>query len=106
MNTTYINPESRDLRNELVNQLFAAKLNVGFDLNDPDFTPATGNLKCLILNYGTSPLDGFTVAQIINIADRVLSGIELNYNPSNVTDALAKINENFVDGGDLGYLIY
>ncbi len=106
VNTTYINPESRDLRNELVNQLLAAKLNVEFDLYDPDFAPATGNLINLELVWGVSPLDGYTVAEIINIADNVLSGIELNYTPSSVTDALAKINENFADGGDLGYLIY
>jgi hypothetical protein len=36
----------------------------------------------------------------------VLSGIELNYSSSEVTEALSKINENFVDGSDLGYLNY
>jgi hypothetical protein len=46
------------------------------------------------------------VKEIISIADKVLSGLELNYSCSEVTEALSKINENFVDGGDLGFLIY
>ncbi|MFO7882194.1 MAG: hypothetical protein R6U52_06630 [Kosmotogaceae bacterium] len=106
INSTYLNPKSKDLKNELVNQLLAAKLNVGFDLFDQDFAPATGNLMDLVLAFGTSPLDGFTVAEIISIADQVLSGIELNYSPSDIAEALSKINENFVDGADLGDLIY
>ncbi|TYB92389.1 MAG: hypothetical protein FXF54_07435 [Kosmotoga sp.] len=104
LTTSYLDPEPKDLKNELVNQLLAAKLNVGFDLSDPDFAPAIGNLLNLELNWDISPLNGFTVAEIISIADAVLSGIDLNYSTSEVTDALAKINENFVDGGDLGYL--
>jgi hypothetical protein len=101
-----LNSESKDLKNELVNQLLVAKLNVGFDLYDPDFAPAIGNLEGLLLNFSTSSFHGKTVKGIILIADQVLSGIELNYSSSEVTEALSKINENFVDGSDLGYLNY
>jgi hypothetical protein len=46
------------------------------------------------------------VKEIISIADKVLSGLELNYSCSEITEALSKINEKFVDDGDLGYLVY
>jgi len=103
---SYLDPESKDLKNELVNQLLAAKLNVGFDLYNPDFATAIDNLENLLLNFSVSSLHEKTVKEIISIADKVLSGLELNYSCSEVTEALSKINENFVDGGDLGFLIY
>ncbi|MEA2067055.1 MAG: hypothetical protein U9O65_08210 [Thermotogota bacterium] len=103
---TYLNPESKDLKNELANQLLAAKLNVVFDLYDPDFAPAISNLEDLLLNFSTTSLHEKTVKGIISTADEVLSGLELNYSCSEVTEALSKINEIFVDDDDLGYLIY
>jgi hypothetical protein len=79
---------------------------VGFDLYDPDFATAIDNLENLLLNFSTSSLHEKTVKEIISIADKVLSGLELNYSCSEITEALSKINEKFVDDGDLGYLVY
>ncbi|AKI97366.1 hypothetical protein [Kosmotoga pacifica] len=109
--TTYIDPATYDLDNELVSQLVALTLNVGFDLYDPNFAPSTRNLADLILAYPlTVPpseryMEGMTVAEILETANLVLSGKSGDYTPSQVNDVVTIINENF-DGGtvDNGYL--
>ncbi|OAA29151.1 hypothetical protein AT15_03945 [Kosmotoga arenicorallina S304] len=111
ISTFYVNPATTDLSNELVTQMVALALNIGFDLYDPDFAPATSNLAGLVLGYPLSVppseryMEGMTVAEIMALANQILAGESTAYTPSQVTDVITIINENFDNGTtDNGYL--
>ena len=81
----------------LVGHVVALSLTIGFDLYDPDFGKADGQLKDLIIADGKA-FDGMTVAAILDEANIVLGGGNSMYTPSQMTDILTRINEYFVDG--------
>ncbi len=82
--------------NTLAGHLVAITLSIGFDEYDEDFSESTQLLKDQIINNGT--FNGWTVEQLVILANQVLGACNLDYTPSQVTDALSMINENFVDG--------
>jgi hypothetical protein len=84
------------IKNVLVGHVVALTLSVGFDLYDPDFGEAAGNLGDLIIEGGS--FDGWTVADVLAEANKVLGGGSSMYTPSEMTDILSMINEYFVDG--------
>ncbi|MBO8167082.1 MAG: hypothetical protein H0Z25_07695 [Kosmotoga sp.] len=111
ISTFYVNPATSALGNELVTQMVALALNIGFDLYDPDFAPSTLNLAGLVLSYPPAVppseryMEGMTVAEIMALANQILAGESTAYTPSQVTDVITIINENFDNGTtDNGYL--
>ena len=82
--------------NNLINHLLAATLSVGFDLNDPNFGSSNYNLQDLVINTGT--FQGWTVGELLALANDVLGGCNTSYSPVSVKSGLAMINENYVDG--------
>ncbi len=83
------------IKNVLVGHVVALALSIGFDKNDPDFGDAEGNLGDLVIDGGG--FDGWTVAQVLEEANKVLGGGG-DHSPSEMTDILSMINEYFVDG--------
>lgn len=88
--------------NTLAGQLVALTLSVGFDANDPDF--GTGGLLAdAVINNGM--FEDWTVQQLLDEANNFIGGCSSTYTASQLSDALAMVNENFVDGdtneGDL-----
>ncbi|GAA4005124.1 hypothetical protein GCM10022408_16180 [Hymenobacter fastidiosus] len=91
----------------LVGQQVALKLNIYFDLADPNFAPSAINLAFTRVNGGL--FDGERVIDMMTRADRALGG-DPNLSFTNIygatkpftfsqlNDALSSINENFVDG--------
>lgn len=89
--------------NILAGHLAAITLSIGFDANDPDFSGSDIALGDLQLNNG--PFVGWTINEVVTEANAVLGNCSGNYSPSQLTQVLSSINENFVDGtsnnGDL-----
>lgn len=88
-------------------QLLAATLNVGFDLADPAFGMDAVNLRDLRIVKPGSPCLNMIVQDVLDMANRVIGGCALagDLMPSQLSDCLATINENFVDGAtNLGHL--
>ena len=82
--------------NVLAGQLVAATISVKFDLTDPNFGPEPGNLANLHIASGT--FAGWTVAQVLDSANKFIGGCGSHYNTSQYNTVLTAINENFVDG--------
>ena len=81
--------------NVFAGQLVALTISVGLDWNDPDFGTG-GNLADAVINTGM--FQGWTVQQLLDEANSLIGGCGSNYSASQLSDALAMVNENFVDG--------
>ncbi|MCO5170139.1 MAG: hypothetical protein M9894_27715 [Planctomycetes bacterium] len=86
----------------LAGQVVALTLSLGFDRVDPDFSRDPAALASLVVADPTSPCVGMTVQQVLDEANLVLAGLPARLTPSEATDAVAAVNENFVDGEFLG----
>jgi hypothetical protein len=86
----------------LAGQVLALTLSVGFDGADPAFSASATPLANLIVADPTSPCVNMTVRQVLDAANAVLAGLPSQLTPSQASDCVAKINENFVDGTHLG----
>jgi hypothetical protein len=92
------------IKNELVGQLVALTLSVGFDNKYEDFGAGSNKLANMIIKDGT--FAGKTVLEFWKIANDVLGGCSTEYTASQVNDMATKINENYVDGKmDNGVLV-
>jgi hypothetical protein len=90
-------------QNVLAGQILALSLSVGFDANDPDFSSSDVALSNLVL--GSGEFQGFTVAEMLSLANDVLGGCSNLYEASSINAVISSINENFVDGtNDNGFL--
>lgn len=99
----WVNPT--DKVSVLAGQVVALTLSVGFDLYDPGFCADQVNLKDLVVAVPTSPCYGLTVQQVLDLANIALGGGPGN--PSQLSDVVASINENFTDGTtNKGFLCY
>jgi hypothetical protein len=83
--------------NVLAGQLVALTLSVGFDAYDPDFGMSMSLLADATLNNGM--FEGWTVQELLDEANSFIGGCGSTYTASQLSDALAMVNENFV-GGD------
>ncbi len=93
--TNYINPTSG--LGVFAGQVLALSLSVGFDLYDPNFGASSVNLKDLVFVSG--PFAGKTVGYLLAEANRVLGGGSIGaYSIGVLNNAVASVNENFVDG--------
>jgi hypothetical protein len=93
---TTVNPSAP--ANTLVGQLVSAKLNVRFDEMDVSFGASTVLLKDMVVATGT--FAGFTVQQVINMADQLIGGCSSTYTRSAVSSALTAINNGYDQPGE------
>jgi hypothetical protein len=90
-------------RNVFAGQLAAAMLNVGFDLANPAFSASDVNLGEMIITSGL--FEGWSVQALIDEANKKIGGCASSFSPSQLSNALASINENYTDGVvDNGFL--
>lgn len=99
----YLNPSNKIT--VLAGQVLALKLSVGFDIYDDDFGASTINLKDLVYVANGSPLYGLTVEQILNLGEQILGGCSTAFTPAQINEAIANINETFVDGTMAGNVL-
>ena len=99
---TKVNPEET-LSNVLVGEIVALKLNIGFDEYDARFSSNNVLFKNMVIKTGI--FTGKTVQQVLQEAENATGGCVSLYSLVNLSDAVAKINQNFDNGTfDLGFL--
>ena len=91
---SYVNPTG--LKNVLVGHLVALTLSVRFDAYDVNFGEAGITLRAMKIASG--PFKGWTVADFLAEANRVLGGCSSAFTIEQVLETATKINENYVDG--------
>ncbi len=77
-------------------QLVGLTLSVGFDAYDPDFGASEFALNDGVLTSG--PFAGWTVQELLNEANAAIGGCQTSFGFSQLSDALAGVNQNYVDG--------
>lgn len=85
-----------DYNNVLAGQLVAATLSTAFDAYDDSFGESDYALADLTILDGT--FAGWTVSELLTVANEVIGGCNENYTFSQVNGALSSLNENYVDG--------
>jgi hypothetical protein len=99
---SYIDPTG--LKNVLAGHLVALTLSVGFDDADINFGEAGITLGAMQVKNGV--FQGWTVADFLLEANRVIGGCSKAYSIHQVLQTAASINENYVDGTtDNGFLV-
>lgn len=105
----YLNPinsvkSANNPKNVLAGHVVALTLSVTFDGWDEDFGESSTNLDDAVVTEGD--FAGWTVAQVLAEAEKVLGGCDSEYSASALTEVLSAINESFVDGTtDTGFLM-
>jgi hypothetical protein len=100
----YTNPTTAQLKNNVVGQLLALTLSVGFDAWDANFGAA--GIELGDMEIASGPFAGWTVNEFLAEANIVVSGGTSAYTISQVHATASAINENYVDGTmDNGYLV-
>lgn len=97
----YLNPvntpkSSNNPKNVLAGHITALTLSTGFDAWDEDFGESSTNLANSVITTGT--FEGWTVAQVLAEANKILGGCASSYSASQLTEVLSAINECYVDG--------
>ena len=85
----------------IAGQLLAATLNVAFDdagITSSTYDPGTLGQLTFRPGYVADSLVGLTVNEVIDLANRALSGEDVGIPISDLNDALSTFNESFVDG--------
>lgn len=106
LNSDLVNPTSDG--SVLAGQTLALTLNLGFDDDDPAFSPSTSDMGSLLVTSG--PFAGKTADFVLATCNAILAGITTTgYTAAQANDAATAINENFdngsVNGGtDNGFL--
>jgi len=83
-------------KNVLAAQLVAATLSIGFDYENPNFSPASVTLDNQIINSGL--FTGKTVGFLVAEANNKIGGCASIYTYSELKDGLDMVNNNYVDG--------
>ena len=94
LNGSSINPTN--VSNQLAAQLVAVSLAVGIDAVYEDFAPSEGFLGNAVYNNG--PFEGFSISEVIDIANDVLGGCNDDYELNTVKDALESVITNYHGG--------
>ncbi|WP_447951390.1 T9SS type A sorting domain-containing protein [Chryseobacterium koreense] len=91
-------------KNTLASQTVALTLNIRFDAANPNWAPYTDTtLGDMIVVQG--PLAGYTVNQVLTLANQILGGTSTQMTPSAINSVVSSINENFDNGNtNQGYL--
>ncbi len=91
-----VNP-GQTYKNVFAGQLVAATLNARFDVVDPNFASnATYTLGELVFASGL--FEGWSVNALLEEANKKIGGCTSSYSNSQLSNALASVNENFTDG--------
>jgi len=98
---TSTNP-GQTISNTLAGQAMALTLTLGFDAYDANFNPSNIFLGNQVINGGT--FNGMTVSQLLANANKKLGGCATTYTISQLNEALDKVNKNYDNGANLGYL--
>ena len=99
----YVDPSTKELKNNFVSQLLAATITTGLDVAITDFSKS--EIVFSRLEIADGELAGLLVNQILEEANKVLAGQESDFTISQLHEALKNINESFVDGkSSSGYL--
>lgn len=98
---SHVDPTSTEA-GVLAGQLVALTLSVNFDLCDPDFGASPISLRNLVVCDATSACNERTVTNLLAEANAVLSGLPSVFTASEISECLARVNENFVDGTQVG----
>lgn len=98
---SHVNPVSTEA-GVLAGQATALTLSTTFDRCDADFGASAVNLGSLVVCDASSPCAGMTVDQVLAEGNAVLGGLSSSLSPSDVNACLSGINENFVDGTQVG----
>jgi hypothetical protein len=89
--------------NTLAGQVVALTLSVTFDAYDADFGEASSSLADAVVTTGD--FAGWTVAQVLEEAEKILGGCESDYEADEINEVVSSINEAFIDGiEDSGFL--
>jgi hypothetical protein len=92
------------MKNVLVGHLVALTLSTGFDVYDENFGAGGKALGDMYIGEGS--FKGWTVAEFLAEANKVLGGCSTTYTAKQVQETIEKINENYVDGSrDNGFLL-
>ncbi len=83
-------------KNVLAGQLVAATLSIGFDYENPNFSPASITLDNQIITNGV--FAGKTVGFLVAEANKKIGGCASPYTYSQLNDALDMVNKNYDDG--------
>ena len=95
LSDSYVNPTD-PLISTLAGNLLAVQLALDFDAYDPNFGASSGYLGDLVINQGD--FQGWTVSELVALANDALGGCNTTYSLSEINDALSAISNNFVDG--------
>lgn len=89
-----------DYSNVLAGQLLALTLSVGFDHQNPNFSPSQTLLADQVVSGGT--FAGYTVAEVLEEANLAFGGCSSAFTLRQLNTVLTSINENYVDGTSNG----
>ncbi len=92
----YINPTKQEVRNTLVSHTLALTISLAFDRAIADFSASSLSLANQVIAMGD--FEGMTVQAVLDEANKYLGGVESAYSASQLTAALSRINESYVDG--------
>jgi hypothetical protein len=87
---------SNNPKNVLSGHIVALTLSTTFDAWDDAFGDSNTHLSNAVITTGD--FEGWTVAQVLDEAEKILGGCSSNYTASQLTEVLTAINECFVDG--------
>lgn len=99
---TKINPKIT-YSNVLAGHIVALKLNIGFDEYDSKYSTSDVLLKNLIVKTGIFARK--SVQEILQLAENAIGGCSTGFQLSDLSDVVAKINQNYDNGtADMGFL--
>ena len=95
LSDSYVNPTD-PLISTLAGNLLAVQLALDFDAYDPNFGASSGYLGDLVISQGD--FQGWTVTELVALANDALGGCNTTYSLSAINDTLASISSTFTDG--------
>lgn len=102
---SYVDPGAMNIT-VLAGQLLAAHFALGFDACDTAFSGSSNAINEVIYVGDTaSPFYGWSIQTIHDTAMYILAGCGSAYTPSDVNAALTAFNENYDNGGDMGWYV-
>jgi len=97
-------PQKRDMKNTFLSNVVALTLSVTFDEKIESFSPSNIDLGDMLISRGN--LIGISVAEILEEANKTIAGFDSRFGILELSEALIKINENYLDGEITGnYLV-
>lgn len=103
LESSYVDPPVRAIKNDLANELCALELNMGMDRALENFSSSKGLLEGLVIKSGA--FKGWKVEELCQEGNVILGACASNYSAAQITEVLQRVNSNFSRGTeDGGYL--